>query len=139
VTSVRRRVPDQAAIFYKKHVLEPNAANYKNSEVGKLINRAREMHGRGRPKEEVQAFLINAIESIHGGPGSVSNHLGAHIFTEIFDVAHYSGPKSGPGRRNAMTDTEAKAFLAACRDRMPSIITRLGHSAELGFELPGEF
>jgi hypothetical protein len=39
-----------------------------------------------------------------------------------------------------MTDPQARAFLEACRKRMPDPITHLGHSAELGLKLaPIEF
>lgn len=139
VTSVLRSVPDQAHIFYTKHVVEGKVAKYKNPDVAKIIARARQMRDQRRHQDEIEAFLITGIEHAHGGPASVSNHLGVHIFTEVFDIAHYSGPTKGAGRHNAMTDEQAKAFLAGCRERMPSIISRLGHSVELGFELPGEF
>jgi hypothetical protein len=139
VTSVHRSVPDQARIFYNKHVVEGKAAKYKNPAVGKIVSDARSLRQRGGSHADVTAFLIKAIEHVHGGPASISMHIGAHIFTEVFDVAHYSGPTSGAARRNFMTNEQAKAFLAACRQRMPSLISRLGHSAELGFASPGEF
>jgi hypothetical protein len=139
VTSVHRSVPDQARIFYTKHVVERKAANYKNPEVASIVAHARAMQDQGRSASQVQSYLIKAIEHVHGGPASVSTHLGAHIFTEVFDVGHYGGPTTGPERQNLMSSDQASAFLIACRKRMPSTITRLGHSAELGFVLPTEF
>jgi hypothetical protein len=139
VTSVHRSVKDQARIFFNKHVVEGKAANYKNPEVAKIVAHARTLHKEGQSQDRVQAFLIDAIEHVHGGPTTVSSHLGSGLFTEIFDVAHYSGPTKGTGRHNFMTGEQAKAFLAACRKKMPSIVSRLGHSAELGFVLPSEF
>src|ERR1051325_8811417 len=139
VTSVHRTVPDQARIFYNKHVIEGKPANYKNQEVASIVTHARALHAEGRSDQHVQSYLIGAIEKVHGGPSSVSTHLGTHVFTEVFDVAHYSGPTTGPARRNLMTSGQAGAFLAACRKRMPSTIARLGHSKELGFVLPTEF
>jgi hypothetical protein len=97
------------------------------------------LHKQGHSPEKIKAYLFDAIEHVHGGPASVSAHIGVHIFTEVFDVAHYSGPTSGATRYNFMTDEQARAFLAACRRRMPSTIARLGHSSELGFVLPTEF
>jgi hypothetical protein len=139
VTSVHRSVPDQARIFYNKHVVEGKAARYKNAEVAKIVAKARTLHKQGQSKNDVQTYLIGAIEHVHGGPASVSMHIGVHIFSEIFDVAHYSGPTAGTGRHNFMTNEQASAFLAACRRRMPATIGRLGHSVELGFLLPTEF
>lgn len=138
ITSVHRSVPDQARIFFDKHVVERKTAKYKNPEVAKIVAHARALQEQGRSRDHVQAYLITAIEHIHGGPTSVSAHLGTHVFTEVFDVAHYSGPTAGPTRRNHMTNEQAKAFLAACRRRIPLKISRLGHSAELGFALARE-
>ncbi len=139
VTSVHRTVPDQARIFFDKHVVEGKPANYKNAEVARIVSRARALHKQGASRTRVQAFLIDAIEHVHGGPASVSTHIGVHVFTEVFDVAHYDGPANAAKRHNFMTDEQAKAFLAACRKRMPSPISRLGHSHELGFTSALEF
>jgi hypothetical protein len=139
ITSVHRSVADQARIFYKKHVVEGKAARYKNPAVREIVAHARTMRKEGRPPEQIKAYLIDAIEHVHGGPTSVSAHIGVHIFTEVFDVAHYRGPAVGASRHHFMTKPQASAFLAACRKRMPSTIARLGHSAELGFVLPTEF
>ena len=139
ITSVQRSVTDQARIFYNKHVVEGKVANYKNHDVPRIIAHARTLHKQGQAAETVKAYLISAIEHVHGGPRSVSSHIGAHILTEVFDVAHYGGPTTGPARRNAMTNQQAQAFVAACRRRIPYPISRLGHSAELGFVLPSEF
>lgn len=139
VTSVHRSVPDQARIFFNKHVVEGKVAKYKNPEVKKIVAYARTLHKQGQSQASVRAYLIEAIEHVHGGPASVSTHIGAHVFTEVFDIAHYSGPTSGPGRHSSMTNEQATAFLVACRKRMPSPISRLGHSSELGFVLPTEF
>src|SRR5271167_3532774 len=139
ITSVHRSVADQARIFYNKHIVEGKAAHYKNPEVAKIVAHARTLHKQGRSSEFVKAYLISAIEHVHGGPTTVSAHIGAHIFTEVFDVAHYSGPTTGTGRHDFMTNEQARGFLAACRRRMPSTIARLGHSSELGFVLPTEF
>jgi len=136
---VRRTIADQARIFYNKHIIEGKVASYKNPEVAKIVAYARTLHKQGQSPEKVKAYLINAIEHVHGGPTSISAHIGVHIFTEVFDVAHYGGPTTGPARHNFMTDQQARAFLAACRKRMPSTIARLGHSTELGFLLPTEF
>lgn len=139
ITSVHRSVTDQARIFYQKHIVEGKAAQYKNPAVSKIITHARELHRQGFASDKIKAYLLDAIERVHGGPQSVSSHIGTHIFTEVFDVAHYSGPTSGHGRHNYMTTAQAQSFLAACRKRMPSIISRLGHSSELGFVLRAEF
>ncbi len=139
ITSVQRSVVDQARIFYNKHVVEGKAARYKNPAVTEIVAHARKLCKQGRSSEEVKAYLIHAIEHVHGGPTSVSAHIGVHIFTEVFDVAHYSGPTLGAARHNFMSDLQARAFLDACRKRMPSKISRLGHSSELGFVLPTEF
>ena len=139
ITSVHRSVKDQARIFYQKHIVEQKAANYKNAAVSRIIAHASALHQQGLAPDKVKAYLFDAIEHVHGGPQSVSSHIGVHIFTEVFDVAHYSGPTSGHSRRNYMTSEQAQAFLVACRKRMPSIISRLGHSSELGFVLPTEF
>lgn len=139
VTSVERKVPDQARIFYQKHVVEAKKARYKNPEVAKIIDSARELHKQGRTPQVVTSYLIRGIESVHGGPESISRHLGRSPFLEIFDIAHYSGPTSGATRHNYMSGHQAKAFLAACRAHMSFPITRLGHSAELGFARAEEF
>jgi hypothetical protein len=139
ITSVRRTVEDQARIFYNKHVLEGKNARYKNPEVAKIVAHARDLHAKGRPEWIVKKYLISSIEQVHGGPSSISRHLGSYPFSEVFDVAHYSGPTSGSGRHNYMSHTQARAFLEACRGRMSYPITRLGHSAELGFKRPNEF
>jgi len=139
VTSVKRTVEDQAGIFYRKHVVEGKKANYANKGVAPIIKHARELHAAKKTKEEVISYLISSIRDVHGGPGSISRHLGEQPFLEIFDVAHYSGPTSGKERHNYMTSEQAQAFLKACRARMPSTILRLGHSAELGMKVKGEF
>lgn len=139
VTSAYRTVTDQARIFYDKHIVEAKEAHYQNPEVGKIVAHARALHKAGGSPEKVKAYLIGAIEHVHGGRASVSMHIGVHIFTEVFDVGHYGGPTKGSTRRNYMTDEQARAFLAACRLNMPHTITRLGHSSELGFVLPTEF
>jgi hypothetical protein len=139
VTSVERSVEDQARIFYAKHVLEGKAARYRNPEVGTIVAHARELQAAGKGDDFVKAYLIDSIEHVHGGPKSISRHLGVQPFLEVFDVAHYSGPTSGSHRVNHMTAHQAEAFLAACRRRMPDTIARLGHSAELGLKVKGEF
>jgi hypothetical protein len=139
VTSVQRAVSDQARIFFHKHVVEGKKASYKNAEVGKIIAHARKLHEKGSKDDDVIAYLIGAIEGVHGGPQSVSRHLGGSPFLEVFDVAHYSGPTSGAKRHNYMNATQAEAFLEACRRYMSAPITRLGHSAELTFVRPEEF
>lgn len=139
VTSVERRVEDQARIFFQKHVVEQKTASYKNPEVGKIIAHARDMHKNGDTTQAVTTYLISAIESVHGGPKSVSRHLGKSPVVEIFDIAHYSGPTTGENRHNYMSSAEAKAFLDACRHNMDFPIRRLGHSAELGFRRADEF
>ena len=139
VTSVERKVEDQARIFFHKHVVEGKRASYKNPEVTRIIHQARELHRKGNSERAITAYLVKSIEDAHGGPQSVSRHLGRSPFIEIFDVAHYSGPTTGRGRHNYMTALEAQAFLAACRAQMTFPVTRLGHSAELGFERPEEF
>ena len=139
ISSTHRKVEDQARTFYTKHIVEGKPANYKNPAVAKIISHAKDLHGRAVSSEKIKAYLIYAIEHVHGGPRSVSTHLGSHVLTEVFDVAHYSGPTLGAGRCNYMTTIQAEAFLAACRKRMPSIISRLGHSAELSFTSPTEF
>lgn len=139
ITRAHCSVADQARAFYNKHVVGMKEAIYKNPEVAKIVEHARTLHKQGHSPDEVKTYLIGAIEHAHGGPTSISAHIGVHIFSEVFDVAHYSGPTTGPARHNYMTDEEARAFLAACRKRMPSVISRLGHSSELGFKLPTEF
>jgi hypothetical protein len=139
ITSVRRTVEDQARIFYKKHIVEPEVAKYKNPELAKIIAHARKLKAQGQSEAMVKTYLISAIEDVHGGPVSVSRHLGVNAFSEVFDVAHYSGPTTGAARHSYMTDKQAHAFLEACRKRMPHSITRLGHSSELGFKLQSEF
>jgi hypothetical protein len=139
ITRVRSTVEDQARIFYSKHVVEGKAAKYKNPDVAKIVAYARKLHAKGCSEEVIKTYLISSIEHIHGGPLSVSRHLGVDAFSEVFDVAHYSGPTRGVARHNYMTDKQAHAFLDACRRRMPHSITRLGHSSELGFKLPSEF
>jgi hypothetical protein len=139
ITSVHRSVVDQARIFYQKHIVERKAAYYKNPAVSKIIAHARDLHRQGSAPDRVKAYLFDAIDHVHGGPQSVSSHIGVHIFTEVFDVAHYKGPISGHDRHDYMTKEQARSFLVACRKRMPSIISRLGRSSELGFVLPTEF
>jgi hypothetical protein len=139
VTSVERRVEDQARIFFQKHVVEAKKASYKNPEVGKMLEHARGLHKKGSAPEAVTAYLVRSIEHVHGGAQTISRHLGRTPFIEVFDVAHYSGPTTGAGRHNHMTNAQAKAFLAACRTYMSFPITRLGHSAELGFSRAEEF
>lgn len=139
VTSVERKVEDQARIFFQKHVVEAKKASYKNPEVAKIVTRARNMLEKGRTAQAVTAYLIDSIESVHGGPKSISRHLGRSPFVEVFDVAHYSGPTTGRQRHNYMSGAEARAFLGACRGYMSFPITRLGHSAELEFERSEEF
>src|SRR5262249_35125566 len=107
VTSVHRSVPDQARIFYNKHVVEGKTAHYKNPQVAPIVAHARTLHKQGQPQAQVQAYLIRAIEQVHGGPSSISAHIGAHVFTEVFDVAHYSGPTTGAARHNFMTSEQA--------------------------------
>ena len=108
---------------------------YKNPDVAKIVAHARELHAKGQSQDVIKIYLMD----IHGGTGSVSRHLGVSSFSEVFDVAHYSGPTTGAARHNYMTDKQARAFLAACREKMPHPITRLGHSSELGLKLPAEF
>ena len=139
VTSVERKVDDQARIFYQKHVVEAKKASYKNPEVAKIIHHARELHKKGHKPQAVTAYLTRAIESVHGGPESISRHLGSSPFVEIFDIAHYGGPTNGATRHNFMSGDQAKSFLRACRAHMSFPITRLGHSAELGFVRSEEF
>ncbi len=139
VTSVQRTVEDQARIFYNKHIVEGKPAKYRNPAVTGIIAHAREMRKNGENEDTVRAYMIGAIEHVHGGPQSISRHIGLHPFLEVFDVAHYSGPTIGLGRKNAMTDVQAAAFLEACRTRMGNVISRLGHSGELGFKVAGEF
>jgi hypothetical protein len=139
VSSVKRTVDDQAGIFYKKHVVEGKEANYKNKEVAPIIKHARALRAQKKTKQEVISYLISSIMHVHGGPGSISRHLGEQPFLEIFDVAHYTGQTSGKGRHDYMTSTQAQAFLKACCSRMPNTILRLGHSAELGTKVHGEF
>jgi hypothetical protein len=139
VTSAQRTVHDQARIFFKKHVVEGTRASYKNPAVAGIIAHARAMHASRTREEAIIAYLAHAIEQVHGGPQSVSRHIGISPFVEIFDVAHYSGPATGPARRNAMDAAQARAFLGACRRYMGCPIVRLGHSVELGFVHPCEF
>jgi len=139
ITSVKRTIQDQARIFFDKHVVGGKEARYKNPEVAKIVAQARKLCAGGQPERTVKSYLINSIEHAHGGAVSISRHLGTSPFCEIFDVAHYSGPQSGHGRTNYMSETQAHAFLAACRRRMIYPIMRLGHSKELGFKVPGEF
>ena len=135
ITSVRREVRDQARIFFLKHVIEQKRANYKNREVSEIVAHARSLRSKGSSDRDVQAYLMRAIEHVHGGPASVSRHLLGSPFVEIFDVAHYSGPTAGRGRHNYMSDDQAKLFLDGCRELVPLPISRLGHSAELGIGL----
>ena len=139
VTNVHRTVPDQARIFYEKHVVQGKPARYKNHDVAGLIEHARQLHAQRATADYIKAFLVHGIHHVHGGPASVSRHIGTHPFTEVFDVAHYTGPAAGVGRIDFMTGQQARAFLLACRGYMPLPISRLGHSAELGFELHAEF
>ncbi|AQH03935.1 hypothetical protein A9R05_33705 (plasmid) [Burkholderia sp. KK1] len=139
VTSAERAVCDQARIFFQKHVVEGKEASYKNHAVPKIIAHARALHANHAGERVAIAYLIRAIEGVHGGPQSISRHLGRSPFVEVFDVAHYSGPTTGPGRRNSMEPAQAKAFLEACRSFMAFPILRLGHSVELGFTHAGEF
>ena len=139
VTSAKRTMQDQARIFYDKHVVEGKKAQYKNPEVTNLVNHARDMRAQGRPGPLVKKYLLNGIEHVHGGPVSVSRHLGTSPFCDIFDIAHYSGPTTGSKRKNYMTAQQAQAFLSACRKRVGFPIVRLGHSQELGFKLQAEF
>src|SRR4051812_12494587 len=89
--------PHHASLFYKKHVVEAKPANYKNPAVRNIIDHARALHKQGQTPEAVKQYLTDAILHVPGGPRSVSMHLGVQIFTEVFDVAHYSGPTNGPG------------------------------------------
>jgi len=139
VTSVHRSVTDQAKTFYKKHVVEGYVPNYKNSNVAKIVAHARHLRAKGSSQDQVMTYMVDAIEHVHGGPASISTHMGDHVFTEVFDVAHYCGPTSGAGRHNVMTHDQARSFLAGYRKKIPFLIERLGHSAELGFSLPEEF
>jgi len=139
ITSVRRTIEDQARIFYKKHVEERKVANYKNENVGKIVAHARALHAQGQSEVVVKTYLIDAIEHVRGGPVSISRHLGASPFYEVFDVSHYSGPTKGASRHDYMTGNQAHAFLEASRRRMPYPVARLGHSSELGFQMRGEF
>lgn len=136
ITSVHRTVPDQARIFFQKHVVELKAANYKNPRVADIVAHARAMHARGSSDQDVQVYFVSAIEHAHGGPESISRHLLHSPFLEVFDVAHYSGPTTGLSRHNYMSDTQAHAFLRGCRDLIPVPINRLGHSEELGIAVP---
>lgn len=139
ITSARRSTADQARIFYSKHVVEGKAAQYKNPEVAEIVAHARDLRAQGQTEAQVRKYLLTSIENVHGGLLSISRHLGTLPFCEIFDVAHYSGPTIGARRTNHMSLQQARAFLDACRRRMGFPIARLGHSAELGFKLPGEF
>ena len=118
ITSVRRTVVDQARIFYNKHIVEGKVPKYKNPDVAKIVAHARELHAKGQSQDVIKTYLISSIEHIHGGPGSVSRHLGISPFSEVFDVAHYSGPTTGAARHNYMTDKQARAFLEACRQKI---------------------
>jgi hypothetical protein len=134
VTNVHRSVQDQARIFFQKHVVEKIPANYKNKEVANIVAHAQKL--RLKEKDDVvQRYLIRAIENVQGGPESISRHLLGSPFLEVFDVAHYSGPTKGAARHNYMSENQAEAFLNACREFIPLPISRLGHSAELGFKL----
>ncbi|SAK51357.1 hypothetical protein [Caballeronia ptereochthonis] len=139
VTSGQRAVSDQARIFFQKHVVEGKKASYKNPDVAKIIAHARDLRASDLSDHVVIAYLVRAIEGVHGGPQSISRHLGRSPFVEVFDVAHYSGPTTGAGRHNYMDASQAKAFLEACRKYMGFPIVRLGHSAELGFVRSAEF
>ncbi len=140
ITSVHRTVPDQARIFFAKHVLERTAANYKNKDVAHIIAHARAMHAKGSSNSDVQTYLVRAIEQAHGGPEAVSRHLLQSPFIEVFDVAHYSGKTKGPNRHDYMTESQARKFLEGCRKLIPFPIDRVGHSAELGLTMaPREF
>ena len=136
VTSVHRSVQDQVRIFFQKHVVEKKAPNYKNSQVSEIVAHARNLHSKGSSDQDVQTYLARAIEHVRGGPGSVSRHLAGSAFLEVFDIAHYSGPTKGPDRHNYMDEAQAHAFLEGCRGLIPNPISRLGHSAELGFKMP---
>src|SRR5271165_2332290 len=68
ITSVHRTVQDQARIFFKKHVVERKAANYKNQDVARIVADARAMHVKGSSDQDVQTYLVRAIEHAHGGP-----------------------------------------------------------------------
>jgi hypothetical protein len=84
ISSVRRSVQDQARIFYKKHVVERKAARYKNPKVAAIVAHARELKAKGQTPETITNYLIAAIENVHGGPGSISRHIGFHPFCEVF-------------------------------------------------------
>ena len=86
--------------------------------MAKIVAHARELHAKGQSQDVIKTYLISSIEHIHGGPGSVSRHLGISPFSEVFDVAHYSGPTTGAARHNYMTDKQARAFLEACRQKI---------------------
>ena len=137
ITSAARTVPDQARIFYNKHVVGKTEASYHNPAVKTLLGHARELRDSGTSERLVKSYLIEGIENVHGGPISVSRHLGATSFCEVFDVAHYSVVKGK--RSNSMTSEQANAFLAACRKRLVFPIQRLGHSKELGYKNAAEF
>jgi hypothetical protein len=136
ITSVHRTVHDQARIFFQKHVVDREAANYKNPAVSKIVAHARELKSKGSSDPTVQAYLVKAIMNVHGGPITISRHLGQSPLIEVFDVGHYHGRTHGPGRHNYMNDVQARAFLHAARDLIPCPIARLGHSSELGFKVP---
>ena len=113
ITSVRRTVVDQARIFYNKHIVEGKVTKYKNPDVAKIVAHARELHAKGQAAEVIKIYLMDSIEHIHGGTGSVSRHLGASPFSEVFDVAHYSGPTTGVANKlvHFLTRVEKRCLI----------------------------
>jgi hypothetical protein len=136
ITSVHRTVHDQARIFFQKHVVEKKTANYKNPAVSKIVAHARELKFKGSSDAAVQAYLVKAIMNVHGGPTTISRHLGQSPLIEVFDVGHYHGLTHGASRHNYVSEVQATAFLEAARQLIPCPIARLGHSSELGFKVP---
>ena len=113
ITSVRRTVVDQARIFYNKHIVEGKVTKYKNPDVAKIVAHARELHAKGQAAEVIKIYLMDSIEHIHGGTGSVSRHLGVSPFSEVFDVAHYSGPTTGVANKlvHFLTRVEKRCLI----------------------------
>ena len=81
--------------------------------MAKIVAHARELHAKGQSQDVIKIYLTDSIEHIHGGTGSVSRHLGVSPFSEVFDVAHYSGPTTGVANKlvHFLTRVEKRCLI----------------------------
>jgi hypothetical protein len=131
VSSVKRTPAVQAGILFRKHVLGGDAPNYANKNVALWVREAAQEQEDGWNSSDIIREMTQKILATHGGPASVSRHCVNDPTLEVVDVAHWGRDKNKQ-RVNFMSDTEAQAFLAACLQKLPLPILKIGHSKELG-------